>query len=96
MARGAAGAVSGMAAALPDVVRAALDAPDGAETELRGLRLALESSGTFIASVKHVLGLRGVPVRPDMRAPLPPLSAAAAVGLDAMLAGLGLLEGADV
>jgi dihydrodipicolinate synthase/N-acetylneuraminate lyase len=95
MARGAAGSVSGMAAALPDVVRAALDAPEEAEAGLRRLRLALESGGTFIASVKHVLGLRGVPVRPDMRAPLPPLSPAAAVGLDAMLAGLGLLEGAD-
>jgi dihydrodipicolinate synthase/N-acetylneuraminate lyase len=97
MARGAAGSVSGMAAALPDVVRAALDAPDTeAETRLQAVRSAMEASGSFIGAAKHVLALRGVPVRPDMRAPLPPLSPAAAVGLDAMLAGLGLLEGADV
>jgi dihydrodipicolinate synthase/N-acetylneuraminate lyase len=95
VARGAAGAVSGMAAAFPDRVRAALDSPEEAEAELRGLRLALESSGTFIASVKHVLGRRGVPVRPDMRAPLQPLSPDAAAGLDAVLAGLGILEGAE-
>jgi dihydrodipicolinate synthase/N-acetylneuraminate lyase len=95
VARGAGGAVSGMAAAFPDRVRAALDSPEEAEAELRGLRLALESSGTFIASVKHVLGRRGVPVRPDMRAPLQPLSPDAAAGLDAVLAGLGILEGAE-
>jgi dihydrodipicolinate synthase/N-acetylneuraminate lyase len=90
MARGAAGAVSGMAAALPDVVRAALDAPDGAETELRGLRLALESSGTFIASVKHVLGMRGIPVGPDMRAPMRSLTSGESAALEGSLRDLGV------
>jgi dihydrodipicolinate synthase/N-acetylneuraminate lyase len=86
VARGAAGAVSGMAAAFPDVVRGALDAPDGrAETELRALRTALERSGKFIASVKHVLAGRGVPIQPDMRAPLQPLDEDERVGLDEAL-----------
>ena len=69
--RGAIGSVSGMAAAFPDVVRTALDAPDGdAASRLRELRSAMESSGQFIAAAKHVLGVRGVPVGPGMRAPL--------------------------
>src|SRR5690606_8640525 len=71
VARGAIGAVSGMAAAFPDVVRAGLDAADDAATgRLATLRAALEGSGQFIAAAKHVLGTRGVPVGPGMRAPL--------------------------
>lgn len=70
LARGAIGAVSGMAAALPDVVRAALDRPDGAAERLRAVRAAMEASGQFIAAAKRVLGMRGVPVGPGMRAPL--------------------------
>jgi len=71
IAGGALGAVSGMAAAFPDVVRAALDAGDEAATErLRALRGAMEDSGQFIAAAKHVLGLRGVAVGPGTRAPL--------------------------
>ena len=66
--RGAIGTVSGMSAAFPDVVRAGLDDADG--SRLAELRRVLEASGQFIAAAKHVLGLRGVPVRPDMRAPL--------------------------
>ncbi len=74
VAGGAAGAVSGLAAAFPDVVRAALDAPDAAaEARLAALRSAMEAQ-PFIASAKHVLAHRGVPVRPDMRAPMRPLS----------------------
>lgn len=86
---GAVGAVSGLAAAFPDVVRAALDEPDGAEARLRGLRAAMEAQ-PFIASVKHVLSRRGVPVKPDMRAPLRPLTAEEGSSLDAALAGLDL------
>ncbi len=71
VARGAIGTVSGMAAAFPDVVREALDAPDEeAGVRLAKLRADVEASGQFIAAVKHVLGTRGVPVGPDMRAPL--------------------------
>lgn len=71
LAAGAAGAVSGLAAALPEVVRAALDDPAGpAGDRLARLRTVLEADGQFVAAAKHVLGLRGLPVRPDVRAPL--------------------------
>lgn len=92
LAAGAIGAVSGMAAAFPDVLRAAVDAPDGAEPRLRALREALEASGQFIASVKHVLGRRGVPVGPDLRAPLRRLTDADATRLDSALAELELID----
>ncbi len=90
LAAGAIGSVSGMAAAFPDVVRAAVDEPDNAELRLRGVREALETSGQFIASVKHVLGRRGVPVGPDLRAPLRRLTDAEAAALDRALAALDL------
>jgi dihydrodipicolinate synthase/N-acetylneuraminate lyase len=89
MARGAVGAVSGLAAAFPDVVRAALDSPDAdAEARLGAVRAAMEAQ-PFIASVKHVLARRGVPVRPDMRAPLRPLSGVESARLDEALHRLG-------
>ena len=85
MARGALGAVSGLAAAFPEVVRAALDAPDtAAEARLRTLRSAMESH-PFIASVKHVLRRRGVPINPDLRAPMRALTEAEAAALDSVL-----------
>jgi dihydrodipicolinate synthase/N-acetylneuraminate lyase len=88
LARGALGAVSGLAAAFPDLLRAALDAPDtAAEARLRTLRSAMEQH-PFIASVKHVLGRRGVPVRPDMRAPMRSLTEPEAAALDSVLAEL--------
>jgi dihydrodipicolinate synthase/N-acetylneuraminate lyase len=90
VARGAVGAVSGLAAAFPDVVRAALDEPDaGAEARLTALRTAMEAQ-PFIASVKHVLARRGVPIRPDMRAPMRPLTDDEAARLDAALETLSL------
>ena len=87
LARGAIGTVSGMAAAFPDVVRAALDTPDDAARErLTDVREAMEASGQFIAAAKHVLAGRGVPVRPDMRAPLRGLTSAEASQLDSAVA----------
>jgi dihydrodipicolinate synthase/N-acetylneuraminate lyase len=86
LARGAIGAVSGMAACFPDVVRAALDDPtDAATRRLAAVRSAMEASGQFIAAAKHVLGLRGIPVSPAMRAPLRALSALEAGELEAAL-----------
>jgi len=83
--RGATGAVSGLAAAFPDVVRAALDAPDAAaEARLRTLRSAMEQY-PFIASVKHVLRRRGVPIEPDLRAPMRSLTVQEAAALDSVL-----------
>ena len=88
MARGALGAVSGLAAAFPDVVRAALDAPDAvAEARLQKLRGAMEQH-PFIASVKHVLAQRGVPINPDMRAPMRRLSEAEVAAVDSVLVEL--------
>jgi dihydrodipicolinate synthase/N-acetylneuraminate lyase len=88
MARGALGAVSGLAAAFPEVVRAALDAPDtAAEARLRTLRSAMEAH-PFIASVKHVLRRRGVPLNPDLRAPLRALTEAEGAALDSVLGEL--------
>ena len=87
MAVGAIGAVSGMAAAFPDVVRAALDDPSpAAEVRLRELRAALEASGQFIAAAKWALGLRDVAVGPHVRAPLRGLTSAEAGSLEAALA----------
>jgi dihydrodipicolinate synthase/N-acetylneuraminate lyase len=88
IARGAIGTVSGMSAAFPDVVRSALDAADAPSMErLRSLRIAMEESSQFIAAAKHVLGMRGVPVHDDMRAPLRPLGSAEASVLEAAVAG---------
>jgi dihydrodipicolinate synthase/N-acetylneuraminate lyase len=88
IARGAIGTVSGMAAAFPDVVRHALDAADEAATaDLAALRSAMEASGQFIAAAKHALGLRGVPVRPDVRRPLRQLTAEEAASFERAVAG---------
>ena len=83
LAAGAVGTVSGMASAFPDVVRAGLDAGDAAATDqLARLRAAMEASGQFIAAAKHVLGRRGVPIGPGVRAPMRRLTAPEAGALD--------------
>jgi dihydrodipicolinate synthase/N-acetylneuraminate lyase len=88
LAHGAVGTVSGLAAAFPDEVRAVLDDPGIAgEARLDALRRAMEAQ-PFVPAVKHVLGRRGNPVRPDVRAPLQPLDPERAAALDAALAGL--------
>ena len=85
LALGAVGAVSGLAAAFPDDVRAALDNPDDAsQARLGALRAAMEAQ-PFIASAKHVLGRHGVPLKPQMRAPMRPLGRDEARQLDATL-----------
>jgi 4-hydroxy-tetrahydrodipicolinate synthase len=85
MARGAIGSVSGLATAFPDVVRGALDQPDAAaEARLTALRSLMEAQ-PFIAAAKHVLGRRGVSVKPDMRAPMRPLTGEEQSALDAAL-----------
>ncbi len=71
---GAVGAVSGVAAAFPGPVSALVREPSIARLALvQSLREAL-SKHTFQASVKAALGLQGLPVRPDVRAPLRPLA----------------------
>jgi dihydrodipicolinate synthase/N-acetylneuraminate lyase len=74
---GAVGAVSGVAAAFPEAVAALVRDPEGERAALvESLRTAL-SVQPFQASVKKALGFRGVPVRPDVRAPLRPLTSEA-------------------
>lgn len=91
LAAGATGTVSGLAAAFPDVVRAVLDAPDASgEARLEALRGAMEGSAPFVPSVKHVLGRRGIPVGPEVRAPLQAVTPEQASRLDAALDNLGL------
>src|ERR687884_1194657 len=67
LARGAAGAVSGLATAFPAEVAAAVRGVPGPDVE--ELRDGLEQF-PFHAAAKRVLGRRGVPVREDVRAPL--------------------------
>ena len=82
---GAVGAVSGVAAAFPEEVSALVRTPGPAATaRVESLRAVL-SRRSFQASVKAALGFRGVPVRPDVRAPLQPLSTEEADGLRAEL-----------
>ncbi|MDQ6681678.1 MAG: dihydrodipicolinate synthase family protein [Chloroflexota bacterium] len=93
LAAGVVGAVSGMAAAFPDIVRRVIDRPDrDGEELLSRLRQALER-GPFIASVKHALGRRGIPVRPDVRRPLRALNAEEMRQLDAALQELAAQVG---
>jgi dihydrodipicolinate synthase/N-acetylneuraminate lyase len=69
-ARGAAGAVSGLAGSFPDAVVALVRDPTPAAGERVGaLRAALQAL-PFQAASKTVLGLRGVPVRDAVRPPL--------------------------
>jgi dihydrodipicolinate synthase/N-acetylneuraminate lyase len=76
--RGAAGAVSGVAAAFPEAVAALVRDPTPLRAELvEELRAAL-SEHPFQASVKVALAFRGHPLAPDVRAPLQPLAGAAA------------------
>lgn len=64
--RGAAGAVSGLAAVFPEQVVALVRERGGDVGEMR----AVLERFPFQAAAKHVLGRRGVPVRGDVRAPL--------------------------
>jgi dihydrodipicolinate synthase/N-acetylneuraminate lyase len=67
---GAAGAVSGVASAYPEVVAAAVRTRGEDETaRANELRAALERF-PFHAALKRALAHRGVPIREDVRAPL--------------------------
>jgi dihydrodipicolinate synthase/N-acetylneuraminate lyase len=63
---GSAGAVSGLAAAFPELVSRLVNAHDDAAGQVRG---ALERF-PFHAALKAVVATRGVPVREDVRRPL--------------------------
>ena len=71
---GATGAVSGLAAAFPERVAALVAEPsDAGAVELGELRAAVERFPRH-AALKFLLGLRGVPVREDVRRQLRALS----------------------
>jgi dihydrodipicolinate synthase/N-acetylneuraminate lyase len=70
LARGAAGVVSGLATAFPEVVASLVAEPtDEAAERIAVLRDSLQRF-PFIAALKVVLAKRGVPVREDVRTPL--------------------------
>jgi dihydrodipicolinate synthase/N-acetylneuraminate lyase len=75
---GAVGAASGMASAFPaEVARMMRDETADGHKEMLSLRARLDRQGGMIPGLKLELGRLGLPVRPDVRAPL--LSAAPAV-----------------
>ena len=86
MARGAVGAVSALASALPREVAAVVRDPsaDGA-ARLGELRAFVERFPRQ-AALKRLLAHQGIPVREDVRAPLRPLSAEEREELDAWAA----------
>jgi dihydrodipicolinate synthase/N-acetylneuraminate lyase len=67
LAAGAVGAVSGLASAFPELVAEAVRSPEAAD--LGPVRAAVQGF-PFQAALKLVLARRGVPIRPDVRAPL--------------------------
>jgi dihydrodipicolinate synthase/N-acetylneuraminate lyase len=75
LAEGSAGAVSGLATAFPEIVSALVhERSNEAGEHVATLRELLAPPMPFISAVKEILGARGVPVRPDVRAPLRPLT----------------------
>jgi dihydrodipicolinate synthase/N-acetylneuraminate lyase len=90
LAAGAKGAVSGLAAAFPELVAAEVRAPSPeGSARLQETRQALQAF-PFHAALKTTLGLRGVPVRDDVRAPLRRLSDVEKARLRMALADLGV------
>jgi dihydrodipicolinate synthase/N-acetylneuraminate lyase len=86
LAAGAAGAVSGLAAAFPADVAAVVRAPspEGAK-RLGELRAGIERFPRH-AALKHLIGRRGIPVREAVRGPLRRLDSSERAELDEWLA----------
>jgi dihydrodipicolinate synthase/N-acetylneuraminate lyase len=88
LAHGAKGAVSGLAAAFPELVSAVVREPSAeAVAPVAELRGALQRL-PFQAALKRTLALRGVPVREDVRAPLRGLTDEERATLDEIVAGV--------
>jgi 4-hydroxy-tetrahydrodipicolinate synthase len=87
IAGGAVGAVSALASAFPERVAAVVREPTAAGAERLGtLRTAIDRFPRQ-AAMKRVLAAHGLPVHPDVRAPLRDLTAAEAQELAAWLVG---------
>jgi dihydrodipicolinate synthase/N-acetylneuraminate lyase len=84
LAGGAVGAVSGLAAALPELVVAAVRDRGEAATALAGSTRAAVERFPRHAALKRILALRGLPVGGAVRAPLRGLSDAERAQLDAL------------
>jgi dihydrodipicolinate synthase/N-acetylneuraminate lyase len=90
LSHGAVGAVSGVAGAFPEVVAALVSDPTAERAQQAEALRGVLSRRPFQASVKAALGVRGLPLRPDVRAPLRPLAPTAIAELRAELeAALG-------
>ena len=85
LAAGAVGAVSGLASVFPEAVVAAVAGAEAAPVE--ELRATLERF-PFQSAAKTVLAMRGVAIRPDVRAPLRTLAAEERAELEAWFASL--------
>jgi len=84
---GAVGAVSALASAFPEEVARVVHEPSEAgAARLAGLRAGVESFPRH-AALKRIAAKRGVPLRPDVRAPLRDLDEAELVRLDEWLVG---------
>jgi len=86
LAQGAAGTVSGLAAAFPEYVARLYREPEaeGAAEVVAALREALQQF-QFNGAVKAALAWRGIPVEGDVRAPLLPLEPSERAALEARL-----------
>jgi dihydrodipicolinate synthase/N-acetylneuraminate lyase len=88
LARGAAGAVSGLAAAFPELVAGLVRDPSPERGDrVSALRASLQRL-PFQAALKRVLAGRGVPIREDVRGPLRGLTAEEARAVDAIAGGV--------
>jgi dihydrodipicolinate synthase/N-acetylneuraminate lyase len=90
---GAAGAVSGLANAFPEIVAALVhDRSDEAGDRVETLRELLAPPMPFVSAMKEVLRARGVPVRPDVRRPLRALTPDEREGALAAARSVGALD----
>jgi 4-hydroxy-tetrahydrodipicolinate synthase len=94
LAAGAAGAVSGLAAALPEVVVEAVRSRSREASQCAGEVRGRLARFPFHAAMKRVLAARGLAVGGDVRAPLRSLTATEKEALDAELPALLALAGA--
>jgi dihydrodipicolinate synthase/N-acetylneuraminate lyase len=85
LAGGAAGAVSGLAAALPELTIRAVRSGSADDSATAGRVRASVQRFPFHAVLKHILRWRGVPIEPTVRAPLSTLRAADVEELDRLL-----------
>lgn len=84
LAGGAVGAVSGLAAALPEVTIRAVRSGSADDSATAGrVRIGVQRF-PFHAALKNILGWRGVPIGPTVSAPLRPLDAEELVELERM------------